>query len=825
MNHLPLPQNATIQRFQVPLLTTSLDYGGHFEDYSKRHGWTITLHNRVTEFQYGSQVVDDETRIGELLQSWLYFGLLMEFGFSISLDAFREKEDGVNMLTSSCLTDVFPKRLQSMRQEVKSMIESQLEDFVDHLQGCLRTAWTNLRWIVSSTDPLISSICLSIAALAEALEFLLRSALEETSASLTASVPWRIQPGYDFGLPLLTSMRLSGWCPHRLTHVDREGNDSIGRLWYLANIQPPLHDRDHSACSTEVCRHLQINSKTYLTAHSSDDCGCPFGSSDSQRLAEIVGADEIPLVCFKNGSVQILQASAETPFVAISHVWADGMGNQMDNTLPLCVLEKLQKCVNEVLSKHCTNELNVPFWIDTLCLPRLPIEMRRKGIANLSEAFKRASVVLVMDSYLRNLDSAAMSTMEIVARITVSNWTLRLWTLSEGRLGKRLFVQFRDRAVEPLVLVSVIEEVMNVFSGLPSDPVMIEMLRSYNATSITTVSDIDTLTALRSSLRTRSTSWRPDEALCLGYILDLDMAKLVEVSENEKMQTFWKLLDVVPLGIAFSDAKTKVEAQGYRWAPASLTGNLEAEYWLGPANLEDMFAVQSQHGLVVKLPTLIFNHNESSPFHTQGRSRLIHRFKPPTELLGPLEFKHENGNWYHCVIEDVWHQVPASSRHFEDSRFVILLTDVLPEYKQNSSLRGLLITYRDSDMEAQGQAISANVHFHVSINRCTNIEDHYMEYLESQAAKVDASHREQVIDVLDDRAMTFNLIWTLWVKEIAIHDRELLILARRVHQERGMNDDIASLLIYCCDYVVWFLRVGEWYKIRGGRDDLEFCID
>lgn len=71
----------------------------------------------------------------------------------------------------------------------------------------------------------------------------------------------------------------------------------------------------------------------------------------------------------------------------------------------------------------------------------------------------------------------------------------------------------------------------------------------------------------------------------------------------------------------------------------------------------------------------------------------------------------------------------------------------------------------------------------------------------------------------------FNVNWVLWVKDNVVYTQELLKLIRLVHQQKERRDDMTSLMIYCCDYVLRFLGVGGWYKVRGGRDGLEYRID
>lgn len=81
------------------------------------------------------------------------------------------------------------------------------------------------------------------------------------------------------------------------------------------------------------------------------------------------------------------------------------------------------------------------------------------------------------------------------------------------------------------------------------------------------------------------------------------------------------------------------------------------------------------------------------------------------------------------------------------------------------------------------------------------------------------------VDLLDDRATVVDANWILWVKRSAVYDPETVGLVRFAHQQGGMRDDMTTLIMNCCDYVVRLLRVGGWCKVRGGGDDLEYCID
>lgn len=75
----------------------------------------------------------------------------------------------------------------------------------------------------------------------------------------------------------------------------------------------------------------------------------------------------IPLVTAHAGATVDIPVSDVT-FVAISHVWADGLGNPSANKLPQCQLSRLQGLVDNMVPAH---QRPMPFWIDTLFIPKI----------------------------------------------------------------------------------------------------------------------------------------------------------------------------------------------------------------------------------------------------------------------------------------------------------------------------------------------------------------------------------------------------------------------------------------------------------------------
>jgi hypothetical protein len=128
--------------------------------------------------------------------------------------------------------------------------------------------------------------------------------------------------------------------------------------------------------------------------------------------------------------LQVHRASARDQYVAISHVWADGLGNPKSNALPECQLRRLAKYLAELPNPSSRNaddgsrslysfgplsvridigKLKVVyrpsnpcmlFWMDTLCIPVARDEndtevweLKRQAIDQMASIYSGASHV------------------------------------------------------------------------------------------------------------------------------------------------------------------------------------------------------------------------------------------------------------------------------------------------------------------------------------------------------------------------------------------------------------------------------------------------
>ena len=130
------------------------------------------------------------------------------------------------------------------------------------------------------------------------------------------------------------------------------------------------------------------------------------------------------------------------PYVAISHVWSDGLGNAKANSLPACQLLRIRKLV--LAPNVNLNRLSPAIWIDSLLVPVKKGPEKRLALARLYEYYQRADKVLVLDSDLLQA-SQLCSREEQFLRILFSTWMRCLWTLEEGVLSRpKLMFQFND---------------------------------------------------------------------------------------------------------------------------------------------------------------------------------------------------------------------------------------------------------------------------------------------------------------------------------------------------------------------------------------------
>jgi hypothetical protein len=433
-----------------------------------------------------------------------------------------------------------------------------------------------------------------------------------------------------------------GWCPQNVARLGITFHSAV-TMYYASLLGPPLPSDAHFACSESRCEVNSIDESTYIQRHistcqqnlygtweqdpsmerESDASPQPCGIEekawlpDVNQMAHILESGRIPVLELrremKGNDSFTLEMVPFTPgmrYVAISHVWSNGLGNPNSNTLPPCQIRYLEQC----LASEFERRYPYYFWIDTLCVPLKPEEARKRVIKLMKPIYENAQSVLVLDGDLMNR-KANMPPLELMMRVTCTSWQTRLWTLQEAIAARKLRFQFRDKSVDFTSMAECLMGEEDKFHmgferaslNLPHPVQEAAMLFYYNRLLTCNDEDIEDisspttvkLASMAFTVRSRTTSKARDEAICLGNILGLDISSIVEAPDERKFQQLLLLQKSISSFVLFMDGP-RIEHSPFRWAPSSfLIARSDSQVRkLGPVPEAQV----SDQGLLLSLP-------------------------------------------------------------------------------------------------------------------------------------------------------------------------------------------------------------------------------
>ena len=353
----------------------------------------------------------------------------------------------------------------------------------------------------------------------------------------------------------------------------------------------PDYSHVKSGCTSASCELSLVKKGQYKTQHVRD-CGtrnpfCSFVGPDVNRIKEIIESDKIPLVrirycldtVYSKEQLEVVAHDENTPYLAISHVWSDGRGNETANSLLSCQVAQMYEL--------CELRDGLPIWMDTLCIPcgAGDQKVRAKAIASMNRIYLNAEKVVVIAEDLLALDYGSVQNIDIWFQFRTSSWMRRFWTLQEGAFaGRRLFVRFRDRLVN-------LAEARKTWPEFRNDSPVFEF--TTNMTQVfgdikhhTIGQEVGHLIrSILQELKWRDTKWPSDQPVVFAGLLGLDPTPLLEIrwtgnNDEEcmardeeclkgRMQRLFERIDQFPTMILFCQIK-RLQTTGLRWAPMSL---------------------------------------------------------------------------------------------------------------------------------------------------------------------------------------------------------------------------------------------------------------
>lgn len=569
--------------------------------YPDRKGKMITAWNGIEfdSLEYNRCERINPTSVKELesfLQTWLYFGLLFEIGagFHASIAegqsetpapdlmefldkmyddmVFQEGNDSFVKLSSEYLDSFFEKALSQVSQDAPATTKRR---YFDHIILCLTYAHPMITASVPKTFN--HAVRYSIAALGELITYAMNFLANRFEIPMTFGRSW--SNGF-FNEEMRRSMRDHGWCPSDIARTENKYN-SIQTLYtarMLDKSQPP---RDHSRCTDSGCKLYQIDMHAgkYEVGHQLEGCSCDLLEVSSEELTKILKkGDRYPLLRLKgnldNLTAELVECTEDTPYVAISHVWADGLGNPHANSLHRCKLIHLRELVSALGTGDASNSEAIPLiWLDTLCCPAENGEGKQAAIEKIRLVY-RAKHVLVLDSGLMAYDAQPQDVSEQATRIFTSSWMRRLWTLQEGALAQSLYFQFADKAVDIQGLINAFFQIYTSGSMRHRAAWQDTWKETQGLLAFFNKDLAPTLSILDESLKYRSVSVSTDEPLCIGTLMSLDLPSILNVKpEGDRMKKAWELMAAkvggIPSQVIFFE-ETRIDSPGWRWAPQTL---------------------------------------------------------------------------------------------------------------------------------------------------------------------------------------------------------------------------------------------------------------
>lgn len=464
MDHLPTPQNGFPTYPKVRYLgiftVPNDDYEGG-PNISRR---SFSKH----QFLGGRDEVPSLSDAAPFLQAWLWFGLLDNIfdivGVELEPLHFVVDDESLGQrLSTHALHRYFwywatseATASDSDREHHADLIKAYIDEAFSVLnayiveQAVPRSSATsesqNISKQIKILDDDSSNVLLGIALLAEALD----------TARMT--VYRRYHEGWSKLCPETRSIRTSlleaGWCSREIERImNHFGSACVTLSVFLCRIDRRVFGKDHSKCTTNECRHEKIDYDKYRPAHVSPTCLCCVVApryASFKQMDRAVCTGKVPVVTFSRKDIfgyrldihSVSMKEKPECFVAISHVWSDRLGNLHDNALPECQLLRLQSLVNAL---YPNRRADVPFWMDTICVPR-DRTARALAITNMHNIYEKADKVLVLDSSLLSV-SSFVAPVELFCRIMLAPWSSRLWTYHEGALAVRLYFQLADSAI------------------------------------------------------------------------------------------------------------------------------------------------------------------------------------------------------------------------------------------------------------------------------------------------------------------------------------------------------------------------------------------
>lgn len=497
-----------------------------------------------------------------ILQSWFSFGLL-EAVLELPIpESMLLKQHGEGMVMSI-------DRLPQILSDWVSIVRIENEELVKYrnrVESILTQVHKILSYLSDSqaflyTDAHLDDVpatFVTLGCIAEAL-VQARHFLYPDGASPKQGLNWDfvIAP---YAIKFYADTVEAGWCLSTVRFLVHKTN--LATLRFAFRRGPLIPKEHHDKCSAHFCSLKTVDTANYVPKHlgSCHDStrSCVFVAPPVDTIISFLQEGTNPVIDLsslvdRESTILSVRKSSDVPYVAISHVWADGCGSTAEKGLPSCQVQKIFTMVSDIMP-------NGAFWMDSLCVPKHP-ETRKQALKLMGKAYLDAEFVLVLDSTIQACSSKATLN-ELLLHVALSPWMRRLWTLQEAMLAKKLVFKFSDGLVP---FSRIIPDITSIYHstievGLAAELQRLSKLRLFDNLAFADVARC---------LRWRWTSNITDEVPAILSLIKVDRGSIFEDSVEKRMINLLLAVVNLPKNIIFLSGP-KMEFPGFRWAPLTL---------------------------------------------------------------------------------------------------------------------------------------------------------------------------------------------------------------------------------------------------------------
>ncbi|KAK7056636.1 hypothetical protein VNI00_002353 [Paramarasmius palmivorus] len=300
-----------------------------------------------------------------------------------------------------------------------------------------------------------------------------------------------------------------------------------------------------AAAEPTINRSKTLDPKDYTPLHVHPECSCEF-----VRLSLLAQSQpRIPAVTFDGRELSVIDASGGA-YIAISHIWADGLGSTAEEGLPTCQVARISRLARQLV-------------------PNGNAETAAIGL--MAETFKQAAAVLVIDEGIRIQCSVSSPKEECLLRIATSGWMQRIWTLQEGMFARELWFEVSDGILSCTHFngppYHIAKSLIPLLQHRPRDEDKLEYLSRSLEPPKCTYNDLIDL------LKHRKTSKAEDETIAIAGLLRIDAAELACIpSAEERMRLLLIRCQTLPRHVAmYGWGAERLKLPGFHWAPMSIS--------------------------------------------------------------------------------------------------------------------------------------------------------------------------------------------------------------------------------------------------------------